>query len=198
MEMSVMLLREKADQVEPLLRETGLDCWLIFVRETSLHPDPGFDLVVGADVVRNSAFLFGVNGERIALTARFDVANVRGTGVFADVIGYDEDIREALLDVLRRLEPQRVGLNYSLDDVTADGLTHRQWLPRTALPRDPPYAARLPSAAPLLSRLRGRKSPTELARIRRAVAVTEEVVGLFTPQITPGVSERQLADFVHA
>jgi hypothetical protein len=64
-----MLLREKADQVQPLLRETGLDCWLIFVRETSLHPDPGFDLVVGADVVRNSAFLFGVNGERIALTA---------------------------------------------------------------------------------------------------------------------------------
>jgi hypothetical protein len=27
--MSVMLLREKADQVQPLLRETGLDCWLM-------------------------------------------------------------------------------------------------------------------------------------------------------------------------
>jgi Xaa-Pro aminopeptidase len=198
METSVMLLREKADQVRPLLRETRLDCWLIFVRETSLHPDPGFDLVVGADVVRNSAFLFGVNGERIALTARFDVANVRGTGVFADVIGYDEDIREALLEVLRRLEPQRIGLNYSLDDVTADGLTHGQWLLLGDLLRDTPYAARLTSAAPLLSRLRGRKSPTELARIRRAVAATEEVVGLLTPRITPGVSERQLADFVHA
>jgi Xaa-Pro aminopeptidase len=197
MEMSVMLLHEKADQVQPLLRETGLDCWLIFVRETSLHPDPGFDLVVGADVVRNSAFLFDVNGERIALTARFDVANVRGTGVFADVIGYDEDIRQALLDVLRRLEPQRIGLNYSLDDVTADGLTHGQWLLLGDLLRDTPYAARLTSAAPLLSRLRGRKSPTELERIRRAVAITEEVVALLTAQIRLGVSERQLADIVH-
>jgi Xaa-Pro aminopeptidase len=196
--MSVMLLREKADQVQPLLRETGLDCWLIFVRETILHPDPGFDLVVGADVVRNSAFLFGVNGERIALTARFDVANVRSTGIFADVMGYDEDIREPLLGVLRRLEPQRIGLNYSLDDVTADGLTHGQWLLLNDLLRDTPYAARLTSAAPLLSRLRGRKSPTELARIRQAVAITEEIVGLITPQIMPGVSERQLADFVHA
>src|SRR5262249_51907514 len=149
--MSVMLLREKADQVRPLLRETGLDCWLIFVRETGLHPDPGFDLVVGADVVRNSAFLFGAGGERIALTARFDVANVRGTGVFADVLGYDEDIREALLEVLRRLEPQRIGLNYSLDDVTADGLTHGQWLLLNDLLCGTPYAARLTSAAPLLS-----------------------------------------------
>ena len=193
-----MLLQEKAEQVQPLLRETGLDCWLIFVRETGLHPDPGFDLVVGADVVRNSAFLFGAGGERVALTARFDVANVRGTGVFGEVIGYDEDIREALLDVLRRLDPRSIGLNYSLDDVTADGLTHGQWLLLNDLLRDTPYAARLASAAPLLARLRGRKSPTEVERIRRAVAVTEEVVAMLTPQVRPGASERQLADFVHA
>jgi hypothetical protein len=30
------------------------------------------------------------------------------------------------------------------------------------------------------------------------VAVTERVVGLLTPQIRPGVSERDLAAFVHA
>ena len=74
-----MLLQEKAAQVQPLLRETGLDCWLILVRETGLHPDPGFDLVVGADVVRNSAFLFSAGGQRIALTACFDVTGVRNT-----------------------------------------------------------------------------------------------------------------------
>src|SRR5262249_5309122 len=47
-------------------------------------------------------------------------------------------------------------------------------------------------------RLRGRKSPSEVERVRAAVAVTEEVVGLVAPQVRPGVSERQLADFVHA
>jgi Xaa-Pro aminopeptidase len=35
-------------------------------------------------------------------------------------------------------------------------------------------------------------------RLRAAVALTEEVVRLLTPQIRTGVSERQLADFVHA
>src|SRR5580698_2207946 len=98
-----MLLREKAAQVQPLLRETGLDSWLIFVRETSLHPDPGFELVVGADVVRNSAFLFGIGGERVAIVAQFDTANVRNKGVFDEVLGYDEDIRASLLGVLERL-----------------------------------------------------------------------------------------------
>src|SRR5262245_3080352 len=166
-----MLLQEKANQVQPLLRETGLDCWLIFVRETGLHPDPGLDLVVGADVVRNSAFLFGANGERIAIVARFDVANVRATGVFTEVIGYDEDVRSPLLSALDRLDPPTIGLNYSPDDVTADGLTHGQWLLLNHLLAGTPHATRLTSAAPLLFHLRGRKSPAEVERIRAAVAV---------------------------
>jgi Xaa-Pro aminopeptidase len=193
-----MLLREKADQAGALLHETGLGCWLIFARETVIHPDPGIDLVVGTGVIRNSAFLFGAGGERIAIAANFDTANIRATGVFHDVIGYDEDVRGPLLDALRRVDPATIGLNYSTDDVTADGLTHGQWLLLNELLRDTPYGGRLASAAPLLSLLRGRKLPEEVRRVRRAAAVTEEIFALVTAQIRPGISERQVADFVHA
>ncbi|WP_143393361.1 hypothetical protein [Fimbriiglobus ruber] len=92
-----MLLYEKADQAQALLAETGLDCWLAFARETDLHPDPGVEQVVGAGVVRNSAFLFGAGGERVAVVANFDTSAVRAKGVFREVIGYDEDIRDPLL-----------------------------------------------------------------------------------------------------
>ncbi len=40
-----MLVHEKADQAQALLEETGLDCWLIFARETGVRPDPGVELV---------------------------------------------------------------------------------------------------------------------------------------------------------
>src|SRR5689334_15972345 len=123
-----MLLAEKAAQVLPLLHETGLGAWLIFARETGMHPEPGVDLVVGADVVRPSAFLFNTGGQRIAIVARFDVSAVKDGGVFDEVIGYDEDIRVPLLKVLGKLDPSSIGLNYSPDDVSADGLTHGMWL----------------------------------------------------------------------
>jgi Xaa-Pro aminopeptidase len=193
-----MLLHEKADQAQALLAETGLDCWLTFARETELHPDPGVEQVVGAGVVRNSAFLFGAGGQRVAIVANFDTSAVRAQGVFREVVGYDEDIRGPLLDALRRLDPRQVGLNYSPDDVTADGLTHGHWLLLQQLLSGTLYLDRLTSAAPLLARLRGRKSSAEVERIRRAVAVTEQVVGLLAPQIRQGVSERDLAAFVHA
>jgi Xaa-Pro aminopeptidase len=192
-----MLLHEKADQAQALLAETKLDCWLTFARETDLHPDPGIEQVVGAGVVRNSAFLFGV-GERIAIVANFDTSAIRATGVFREVVGYDEDIRGPLLDALRRLDPKTIGLNYSTDDVTADGLTHGHWLLLQELLRSTPYLGRLTSAAPLLARLRGRKSATEVELIRRAVGVTERIFDQLTAEIRPGRSERDLAAFVHA
>jgi Xaa-Pro aminopeptidase len=191
-----MFLHEKADQAQALLAETGLDCWLTFARETELHPDPGVEQVVGANVVRNSAFLFGIGGERIAIVAEFDTSAIRARGVFPEVVGYDEDIRGALLAALGRLDPRSIGLNYSTDDVTADGLTHGHWLLLRQLLAGTPYLDRLTSAAPLLARLRGRKSPAEVERIRQAVAVTEKAIDLLSLQVRPGPTERDLADFV--
>jgi Xaa-Pro aminopeptidase len=191
-----MLIHEKADQAQALLAETRLDCWLTFVRETAVRPDPGVEQVVGADLTWDSAFLFG-RGERIAIVGRYDAPNIRAGRVFQEVISYDEGIGPALVDSLDRLGPQRIGLNYSDDDPTADGLTYGMFLHLNDLLRGTPYGARLTSAAPLLSKLRARKSPTEVARIRAAIATTEEIVDLVAAQIRPGVSEAEIGAFIH-
>ena len=192
-----MLHKEKADQATRLLGETDVDAWLLFVRETGTHPDPGLELVIGTDVTWNSAFFFARDGRRIAIVGRYDVSNIKNTGVFGEIIGYDEGIREPLLKVLRELDPKQIGLNYSTDDTTADGLTHGMWLLLKDLLRDTPYVDRLTSAALLLAKLRGRKSATEVARIRAAIASTEDIVRRVPQQLRAGVTEVEIADFVH-
>ncbi len=192
-----MLYYQKAAQAEALLDEVGLDAWLIFVRESGIRPDPGIELVVGVDVTWDSAFIFGRDGQRVAIVGRYDVAGVRASGLFRTVIGYDESIRDHLVDALRRLDPLTIGLNYSLDDPTADGLTYGMFLHLCDLLAQTPFPSRFVSAAPLLAKLRSRKTPAEVERIRAAIAVTEEIVGLVEKQIRPGVSEAQIAAFVH-
>ena len=193
-----MLVHEKADQAQALLAELGLDCWMTFARESGVCPDPGIDMVVGSDVTWASAFIFGRGGERIAILGRYDAPDVRQAGVFHEVIPYDQGIRQPLLEALARLDPQQIGLNYSVDDTTSDGLTHGMWLQLNDLLRDTPYVNRLTSAAPLLTRLRARKSPSEVARIRAAIAETEEIVALTGAQIREGVSEAAIGEFIHA
>ena len=192
-----MIYREKAEQAHALLPEVGLDCWLTFARETTVRPDPGVEMVVGADVTWNSAFLIGCGGERIAIVGRYDAPDIRAGGVFAEVIPYDEGMREALAAALQRLDPQSIGLNYSLDDATADGMTHGMWLLLHELLSGTPYPERFVSAAPLLSRLRARKTPGEVARIRGAVATTEDIVRLAGERIRVGASEAEIGAFVH-
>jgi Xaa-Pro aminopeptidase len=192
-----MLVHEKADQAQALLGETNLDCWLIFVRETSVRPDPGVELVVGSDVTWDSAFLFSRGGKRIAIVGRYDAPEIRAGGMFGEVIGYDEGISEPLRSALEQIDPQTIGLNYSTDDTTADGLTHGMWLLLNDILHGTPFAERLVSAAPLLAKLRARKTPAEVEHIRAAIAITEEIVALTAGQIRAGVSEAQLGGFVH-
>jgi Xaa-Pro aminopeptidase len=193
-----MIVREKAEQAAALLTEMNLDCWLTFGRESGTHPDPGIEMVVGCDITWQSAFMFFRTGERIAIVGRFDVGNIRLSGVFGEIQGYDQSIRPLIREVLARHDPQTIGLNFSTDDTTADGLTHGMYGRLGELLDGTPYPARFTSAGPLLAKLRGRKSPAELARIRAAIATTEEIVSLMQPRFRPGLSECDIAEMFHA
>ncbi|GAB4447096.1 MAG: Xaa-Pro peptidase family protein [Chloroflexi bacterium OHK40] len=191
------IYQEKATQATALLRELDLDCWLTFARETGQHPDPGVELVLGTSLTWNSALLFGRGGERVAIVGRFDVENVRLAGVFDEVVGYDEDLRAPLLETLERLAPRQIGLNYSVHDHTADGLSAGMERLLRELLHGTSFVERLTSAEALLGRLRARKTPSEVERIAAAVATTEEILAWLTPQIRVGASEAELAALVH-
>lgn len=192
------LYQEKAAQAVDLLRELDLDCWLTFVRETGQHPDPGVELILGTSLTWTSALLLGRGGERVAIVGRYDVENVKLTGVFPEVVGYDEDIRAPLVAALERMAPRQIGLNYSRHDHTSDGLSVGMYeLLRETL-AGTPFVDRLTSAEGVLGRLRARKTAGEVARVAAAVATTEEIVAWLTPQIQVGRSEAELAALVHS
>jgi Xaa-Pro aminopeptidase len=191
------LVREKLDQAVEILREQGVDLWLTLVRETSLTPDPCLDLVAGVYSAWQGAFIVSASGERIAIVGRFDGPAVEQTGAY-DVVTYDESIRPALLETVERLAPHSIALNYSESDPAADGLTHGLWLVLQEAFAGTPFAERFVSSEALVNALRGRKSPTEVERVRGAIRETEEIFSVVTTALRPGLSELAIADVVHA
>ena len=191
------IYQEKADQASKLLHEFDLDCWLTFARETVVSPDPGIELAIGSNVTWPSAFIFAKNGQRIAIVGRYDVPSVDAYGVFPTVISYDAGISETLIAQLTALNPRTIGLNYSIDDKTSDGLTVGMYMMLQNILKGTPFADRLVSAGPLLSALRARKTAGEIARIKAAIDTTEEIVNLVTAQIQVGRSEKDIGDFIH-
>ncbi len=195
--MDFTIVNEKLRQADALLKEQQIDAWLVFVRETSLTPDPCLDLVVGLDMTWQSAFIVSRTGQRVAIVGRFDAENVRAIGGYTEVISYDQSIRPGLRDVITRLQPQTIAVNYSPSDPSADGLTHGLWLTLQETFADTPYAGRFVSAERFVAALRGRKSAVEVERIRAAIRVTERLFARVSNGLKPGQTEHQIANRVH-
>ena len=183
---------QKLDQVAGLLGRYGIDMWMTLGAETSMKPEPVLDFILGLDMTWLSAFILTARNERIAIVGRFDAENVRRMGGYNEVIAYDEDFFPPLLQVLERLNPTSIALNYSENDVSADGLSHGTWLSLKKGLSGTPYAERLLSSEDVVRSLRGQKTPAEVERIRAAAQTTEEIVDEIGKSIKIGMNEEEL------
>lgn len=191
------LIQEKVNQSINILKEKDIDLWLTFVRETSTSPDPVLPMIYGSDLTWLSALILTQSGDKIAIVGRFEAETAKRTGAYDEVILYDEAFSPVLLEVLGRLNPHKIAINTSLTDPVADGLTHGLYQVLTGYLKDTPFANRLVSADDLVGALRGRKTPQEIERIRKAVTTTDEIYAATFDFIQPGMSEYQIADFMH-
>jgi len=192
------LTQEKVNQAIGILQEQDIDLWLTFVRETSGVRDPVMDYIFGpADLTWPSALILSKSGRRIAIVGRFEADAVRRLDVYDTVIAYDESVRPPLLEALNEIGPDRIAVNTSRDDVHADGLTHGLYEILTGYLEGTPFAGKLVSAESVINALRGRKTPAEVNRIRRAVATTEEIYRRTFEFLRPGMTEIQVGEFMH-
>src|SRR5215813_3652311 len=166
--------KEKLEQTVGILKEKAVDVWMTFVRETVHNADPALALIYGLDVTWQAAFIITSSGRRIAIAGRYDCEAIRQMGVYDEVIPYDQSIQPDLLRVLDQLKPKQLALNYSESDSSADGLSHGMYTTLMRYLHGTPYPVL--SAEGVISALRGRKSPGEIARIRKAIHITEEVI----------------------
>ncbi len=189
------MIKEKISQAAGILREEGIDLWLTFVRESEVTYDPALDLILGANCTWQSAFIIPAEGTPVAIVGSLDEARIRETGGF-DVRGYRQSIKQTLIEQLDTLAPKKIAINYSVSDVMADGLSHGMFLLLEKHLDGTPYLDRFVTSEGLMSKLRGRKSPEEIRRIRKNVELTEELFSRVSGFMKPGMTEKEIAAFL--
>jgi Xaa-Pro aminopeptidase len=191
------IVQEKVSQAVSILKELDIDLWLVFARETSASGDPALPLIYGHDLTWHSALIFTKSGECVAILGQFEAETARQIGAYTKVIPYDHSIKPALLETLAGFSPQKIAINYSKDDVLADGLSLGLYQVLMDYLQGTPWKDRLISADALLAALRGRKTQEEIKRIRAALATTDQIYARTFEYVKPGLTERQVADFMH-
>lgn len=192
----MMLIQEKVTQAIAILKEKNVDCWITFVRESAINGDPALDYLLSADVTWHTAVILTSAGEACVICGEYDLRTVQDTGAYRRVVGFVKGIREPFLDIMRGLNPSAIAVNYSEGSEICDGITHGMYLTLTSLLGELGYENRVISAEAIVSALRERKTPTELARIGQAIKSTEEIFAKVAEVISPGKTEREIAAFM--
>lgn len=187
------LTREKLQQAAHLVRASDLDVWITFVRETGNGGDPVLPLILDGGLTWQSALMVFSNGKKIAIVGNYDADPLIASGDWDEVIGYVQGISEPLINTLGRnidsLIP-RIGLNFSMDDCKADGLSHGMYQLLKKHLAGTVYADSLFSAEAVVSALRAQKTPTEIARIKAAILEGDDLFKEIENFADLGVSER--------
>lgn len=186
-----MIQAEKLAQAKSLVASSDLDVWLTFVRETFGGSDPVLPLILEGGLTWQSALMVTRSGKAIAVVGNYDADPLRAAGTWDEVVPYVQSIREPLREVIVREcgGSGRIGINTSIDDVKADGLTHGMY---TLLEEILGGIGTLHSAADLVMALRGQKTPSEIEAMREAIRHTDELFALAENTAGIGVSERSI------
>lgn len=194
--MSKEMILEKQKQAAEILKEKDIDMWMTFVRETGNIKDPMLDMIVGTGATWHSAFIITKTGETTAVIGSLEKANMETVGTFQNIVPYLKGVKDDLIKVLEKYDPNKIAVNFSRNSSLADGLTYGCYLELMQILKDTPYKDRLVSSEEIVGALRGRKSQVEVDLIKNAIVETLKIFDEVSGFLKVGKSEKDVAEFV--
>lgn len=188
------MLSERFDSLLPrLMRREGIDMWILISRE--YNEDPVMRTMLPAEWLsarRRTVMVFFDKGEKEGLEkmaiARYDVGLLKAAW---DLNVYP-DQWEALVEIIKTRNPQKIGINMSPNYAHADGLSHfeytqlEKYLPNT-------YKNRLVSAEKLAVAWLETRTEKEMELYEQIGKISHQIIreGLSTVAIQPGVTSTE-------
>ena len=196
------LTRQKLEQASALVKNSDLDVWLTFVRETFNGGETVLPLISDTALVWFTAFLVAKNGERVVIVGNYDAEPFEQTGDWTRVVPYIQGIKDALLQELESLAPvgnkPRIGVNFSTDNDKADGITHGMYVLLEEYFKGTRFEGCLVSAESVCGPLRAQKTDDEVRRMKLAIGETDRLFKLIGDFAREGKTELEIQQRVHA
>ncbi len=181
------------------LQEFDVDAWIMLGRETHFTTEPAMMYLLPAAVLPLCALVITRTGKSVCLVGVLDAEEVEAYGAVSEVISYRGDFETQLIELLRRCMPaQRIALDYSEVDPSADGLSYTQYKRLMRCFETVGFQGEFVSACNIMKRVRAQKSPDEVAGIERTVLAAMRIYDSARDYIRSGVSGADIQRYFQA
>lgn len=192
------IIAQKLAQAGSVLKAMKADLWITFVQETSAGAERAFAYISPGNFTWESTVMVTPQGKPSVICGQLDQQVFEDSGLYEEVLTFVQDFKEPFLAYLKALKPRRVAVNFSLNDHSADGITHGGFLYLESLLKEAVPGVEIVSAEPIIGALISQKSPSELAAIQEAVDITVKIFQEIHAFLKPGQTEKQVYEFVGA
>ena len=190
------MLEKRMERAYAALKEFDVDAWVMLGRETHFTPEPAMLYLLPAAVLPLCALVITKTGESVCLVGALDAEEVEAYGAVNEVISYRLNFEAQLVDLLRRFMPaQRIALDYSEVDPSADGLSYTQYKRLMRCFDAVGFKGEFISACNIMKRVRAQKSPEEVAGIEQTVLAAMRIYDSAREFIRSGVSGADIQRF---
>ncbi len=159
------LNQEKLPIIYEAMAKNDADAWVIVGRETIMKSEPVLPVLGDMSFIIATTLVF-TRDRCIAVVSPLDVEAYKTIDGVDEVWEYPGTMEDTVFEVLSRLKPRRLALDTCSSDASADGLTvgmYRRLQRVLDRLESPPEII---SAFPILSEVRGRKTPSQIELIR--------------------------------
>jgi Xaa-Pro aminopeptidase len=165
-------------------------------RETHFTPEPALQYLLPATVLPLCALIITRAGESTCLVGALDAEEVETYSAVSEVVAYRSDFEAQLAGLLQRCMPaRRIALNFSEVDPSADGLSYTQYRRLMRCFDQLGFQGEVVSACNIMKRVRGQKSPEEVACMERTVLAAMQIYEHARDFIRSGISGAEIQSF---
>ncbi len=190
--------KEKLPIIYEAMVKNDLDAWLIIGRESIMKSEPILPVLGDMSFIIATTIIFLKTQKCIAIVSPLDIEAFRSIEGIDDVYEYTGTMEETILAVLAKLDIKTLGLDFSQDDAASDGLTLGMYLKLKNEVLDKLESKPLiKSASRVISEVRGRKTPSQIEKIRRCVKKADEYLRMVPSICKEGTTSLDIFNFLH-
>ena len=189
--------QEKLPIIYDVMKKNNVDAWLITGRESIMKSEPVLPVLGDMDFIIATTLIFTSDRKCLAIVSPLDVEGYKLIEGIDEVYEYPTTMEETIFEVLSKVQPKVLALDYCSDDSSADGLTVGMYMKLKVVLDKLENPVELVSAFPIISEVRGRKTSSQIEKIKHC-AIKADVYLRRVPEICKeGTTSLDIFNFLH-
>ena len=191
------LNEEKLPIIYRVMNEKNIDAWLITGRESIMKSEPVLPVLGDIAFIIATTIIFLKEGKCLAIVSPLDVEGYKLIKGIDEVYEYTSTMEETIAEVLRKIQPKSIALNYSSNDSSSDGLSVGMHMMLEKVFKEIDYNGEIVSAFDIISKVRGIKTPSQIAKIKHCVIKADEYLRKVPSICKEGTTSLDIFNFLH-